>query len=893
MLSLLVSNAVFASNDGLEIRLVSNKEISLDPGSSFCVAVMLNNYTHTDKKFHLKIKTPQGWSQLMDYSTEDVNASRKKLKIFSFYVPDNAYVGDYSIYIEAYDNSNNTKIGTAVVPVYVKPQYGVLTRTMNPPNYVFAGDTLSVKFLLQNTSNVGTTIKTTIVNNRVSETRNITLPPKTSQIIRVFVATNKEAKTITTKSVKIMTSILGAPKINSASYCTFKIIPTEKVKFDAYNRIPVRVSGLFATNNPAGVRTYGYMYNIQGGGRVAPGEKKWVQFQFRGPNRQGNPVLGQTDKYYVKYSNESSKVVVGDYNFGLTPITEGSRLGRGISYNHDFRKIRVGGFVNFPRFYPNLKRVISAHGGYFSGEKVKLNVGFLNKTFVSDSSTQLFTVFGKIMPFAWNKIGFEYAEGMAKGKASKAYSFDFKIHRKTLNLFVNYTRADPDFPGYISNTEFVSSGISYTFFHKLNLSANYYFNHMNMALDTMYSNAPYSKNMIFALGYHFSINSSLSLSVSKSTMEDMNTPKQFYYSDDRAQLAFSTRIKRIEINLYSSIGKTTNFLKPKNNELGKKTVLNTNLSVQYKVNNHINFSSFVSYLGGQQFINSNFKSYLYGGSFNMAFRNKFKLSFQYQNNYTMQEYYRTRSLMGFRANYKLSKHDEVGALLNYILKNDQVRRTQLSASFNFTHSFNIPSSKRKDVGNLHGKIINNGVGNIKGLRITLDGNTIYTDKEGVFDFQNVMVGAHYLFVDVSNAGIDAIAAAPGPYKIDIMPGITVNFKMTLTLAAQIKGKISIKKDKNLTKKGYATVKKALKPLIVEVNNGNEVFRAYTNPDGTFLFTDLRPGKWKVKVYDKGIPEGYKLETNEFNVDLVSHGTKFVTVIVKKVYHKIQFQQNNW
>ncbi len=85
----------------------------------------------------------------------------------------------------------------------------------------------------------------------------------------------------------------------------------------------------------------------------------------------------------------------------------------------------------------------------------------------------------------------------------------------------------------------------------------------------------------------------------------------------------------------------------------------------------------------------------------------------------------------------------------------------------------------------------------------------------------------------------------------------------------------------------------MKPLIVEVNNGSEVFRSYTKPDGTFHFTDLRPGHWKVIIYKRGIPEGYQLETSEFDVNLAPEETKFIKVVVKKIFHKIQFQQPSW
>ncbi len=797
-LSLFVSIVVFAQNNALEIRLVNNKEIELNPGSTFCVAVMLSNYTRSDQEFHLKIKAPDGWNQIMDYSAEEVSASTKKLKIFSFYAPDNAKVGDYNIYIEAYDNATHAKIGTAVVQVYIKPQYEIQSKVLDPPVFVFAGDTLSVRFLMQNSSNVRVTLKTTVVNNRISETRDLTMPPDASQVIRIFITTPKEIQTIQTQTVKISAAVMGAEKVNTLSSCTFKIIPSEKVKFDKYNKVPARISGMFATNNPNGTRNYGYLYNIEGGGQISPGTKKRIYFHFRGPNRQGNPVLGQTDVYTVKYSSPKSRVVAGDNSFSLTPLTEGNRLGRGVDYEHEFKNLMVGGFVNFPRFYPNLKRVIAARGGYFSGDKFSLDLGVLNKTYRADSSNMLLSVSGKIQPFKWNNIKFEYATGSSGGKMSKAYNINFKLHPKFFNLFVDYTRADPDFTGYVKNTEFVSSGISVALLRKLNLSANYNFNHSNMALDTMYSNAPYSQSMIFSLGYSFSTNTMINLSANKTTMEDMGTPKQFYYSDFMGQLSIMTRIKRIQVSMYSALGKTTNYLKPQDGELATKTTLNSNLTLEYRVNNHIDFSTFVSYLGGQQFINKNFKRYLYGGTLNAGIGKKFRMTLQYQNSFTVQELYKNRSLMGLAINYSVTKRDALSANMNYILQSNQISKKQMAASVVFTHLLDVPTTKRKDVGNLHGRIINDSVENIRGLRVTLAGNVMYTDKNGEFDFQNVRVGTHYLFVDASNAGYDAIAARPGPYKIEIVPGTTLNFELKMTRAAQIKGKVEVQKAKTRT-----------------------------------------------------------------------------------------------
>ena len=115
-------------------------------------------------------------------------------------------------------------------------------------------------------------------------------------------------------------------------------------------------------------------------------------------------------------------------------LTEASRLGRGVLYQHTFKKLNLGTFVNFPRFYPSLKRVVSVYGSYFSGEKVELKLGYLNKAFVDNNASQLATISGKLKPFSWNNFGFEFATGSAKGKTSKAFSMNYKM--KIVSLIV-------------------------------------------------------------------------------------------------------------------------------------------------------------------------------------------------------------------------------------------------------------------------------------------------------------------------------------------------------------------------------------------------------------------------------------------------------------------------
>lgn len=877
-----------ASNSDLEIILINKNKIELKPGSSYNAAIMLVNNSDVDKEFLLKINSPEDLSPLIDYSTVIVEKTSKKLKIFSFYVNKSARVGDYSIEIIAYDKLEDIKIGNVKIPVHIKPQYELLTKVLNAPDYLLSGDTLSVQFMVQNLSNTKAKIQATIINGKISETKTFSLAPDSLIFIRVFVTTQEDLIHYAQNSVSLSTLITENPETKSNISYVYDVIPSGKIKFDSYNRIPTKISGLFVTNNQTGERKYGYMFDIRGAGIISKRKKRKLDFHFRGPNRQGNPILGQTDEYNVKYSSPHSKVKLGDNSYSLTDLTEGSRSGRGAEYEHILKRLRFGTFINYPRFYPSLQRVASVYSSYFIKDKLNLKVGYLNKLYVADSAAQLISISGEVSPVSWADIKFEYATGMANNKMTKAYSTDLRLHHSRYRLFFTYTKADKDFPGYLSNSQYVSSGISTSILRKIDLNLNYNYNHTNIALDTMYANAPLTNNLSFSAGYAINFNHSLNIGVSMRKSEDISMPKLFNYKEYTARIGIRSRIKRFGIIAYGAMGKTENFLPLKEGEI--TTVLNANLTLQYNINKNIFAKCFITYMDGQQYLSDDITNYFYGAIIDAHWNNKIKILFQYQNDYRVEEYYKDRSILGLQANYMIHTNHEIALGADYDLRKNSLNNTVLSASLKYTYTINVPVSRREDIGSLHGKITNNGVENVKGIQFTLAGNIVFSDKNGEFDIPFVETGTHFLFMDNSKSGLNTIAETPGPYKIDIIPGKKTYFEVSLTKSGKISGSIIIEEDKNKNRRGFIPAKAKLDKLIIEVQKDGETFRVFTKEDGTFHFNDLRPGGWKLIVYDNGIPDGYKLLNNEYQVHLSSTETKNINVIIKKISRKIKFQK---
>ncbi|MDH4071316.1 MAG: hypothetical protein OEV30_12945, partial [Ignavibacteria bacterium] len=52
----------------------------------------------------------------------------------------------------------------------------------------------------------------------------------------------------------------------------------------------------------------------------------------------------------------------------------------------------------------------------------------------------------------------------------------------------------------------------------------------------------------------------------------------------------------------------------------------------------------------------------------------------------------------------------------------------------------------------------------------------------------------------------------------------------------------------------------MRGLVVEISKGEEIFRRVTDVRGRFLFSDLRPGEWTVKVIEDDIPADLRVGT---------------------------------
>lgn len=880
--------SAMAQNNSLAIQLANNNKVSLLPGVTANVVISLINSSTSGEQVSINLEMPKGWKCFSELKNISAPAGQSTLKILSINIPSYTLAAGYVINIEATDGSGKM-VNKIVLPLTVEPRYALKIEKIVGPDYVFAGDKIAIQYMIQNQSNTKAEIDALLRGAGFDEKMRFVLNPDSSVFITREIEVEKGILKSDKRNISLTASFADNPEEPTSLNYFYNVIPGSDVKFDPYNRFPVQFSTFFLTDNPSGKREYALMADVFGQGFIDKNNTKLLRFHLVGPDRRGQPLYGIYDEYFLEYISPVSRLLLGDQTYRLSYLTEFARYGRGAQAEHTFNHFTIGSFINYPRFFPKVKREIAAYATYSSSKKLVLNLGYLNKLNSTGEVNNLTTFGGIGIPFKWLKLEWEYAMGSANSQIKQAVKTEVDINISRFRLFYHYTWAEKDYPGYFSDTRNMTASANIRLTKKLNFGANYSRIHQNMALDTIYGSAPFSKNLNFNLNYALMKNASLSVGYYIRERKDRMEPMLFNYIEKSMRVSLSKSISNLRVNLLGGYGKTENLLLPENERLND--MYKGQFSANYQVSKRLGFSGFVDYQASKSYNYDDYKNWTYNVAVNGLVSKTVMVNFNYQSSYRIEDYSYDRNLVAGRVIYAPSKNNRVELSSRYYLYKNEMDVKQLAFEARFVHTFNVPISKKKNIGKLTGRVINKGVNTVEGIVISIGASQAVTDKNGNYSFPMLPAGEYYLMMDYSKAGLLAISEIQGPYRIEIFPQTENHFDIGLTQSGNITGAVSILKEVADEDKNYAAIREQLGKLLVEAKCGDEMRRIFTNPDGTYSFEGLRPGEWEVKVYENGIPKEYELLTGLFKIGLKPGQTEIIEVKVKEIRRVIKFQQS--
>lgn len=155
-----------------------------------------------------------------------------------------------------------------------------------------------------------------------------------------------------------------------------------------------------------------------------------------------------------------------------------------------------------------------------------------------------------------------------------------------------------------------------------------------------------------------------------------------------------------------------------------------------------------------------------------------------------------------------------------------------------------------------------GIGSV---RVHLGNYTTHTDKTGTFEFPSLTAGTHRVRIEYSDIPSYLTSITPEAVDIKVEPGKETNFNFVLAYFGAISGKLQLA--------GEPTIELEEKPKLqdIRVYLDDSEFETLTNLDGSFELSDVKPGKYKVKVDPDFLPEELEPSQKEVDIEVYAKG----------------------
>ena len=333
----------------------AGKEASMKPGSIQTIIYKIKNNTDSILQLQPKVDLPERWKLISQLIYLTIPGDGQQILIVSFNIPSQYPAGKHKILLKLTDiQGKKIVFGSTEREVEVREEVDFHFEHIKSPPTVRAGEVIKASFIVRNTGNVEQTFTAIPSNCQVQGNQRIKLKPGEASVINVEASTNKELEMPNKQSFYLMVKASGGPE--QQLYEHVNVIPVTQTTNDLYHRFPVTATSRYLSKGRGGEYVSGYQFALSGAGTLDPEEKHKLDFILRGPNQFDLSLLGLYDQYYMHYNYEFLDISIGDKSYGLTPLTEFGRYGRGVETRFQIKNnIHAGAFYVNPRFYDKAK----------------------------------------------------------------------------------------------------------------------------------------------------------------------------------------------------------------------------------------------------------------------------------------------------------------------------------------------------------------------------------------------------------------------------------------------------------------------------------------------------------------------------------------------------------
>lgn len=896
---LFLAGALEAQQSGVQVRIGGQELFETEPKNVVTATFEITNTSDEELEFVSQVKLPTGWKQIIPSLPFRLAPKATEIRLVSFYIPQTTLVGKYKIIYQLSSLKYPSISGLARLYVVVRSITNLQAEFLQAPESVIAGQPYEAIFSVINASNRENSVGIKVTSGQdlpvIVNPEQLKLAPGEANTVKVTVNTDEKIRNGFKHHLSLIIQSDEDEKIRDQARCTVDIIPKITGEVDRFHRIPAELT-IIPTGQKSEQDMVGLQGELSGRGKLTEGGEDEIAFLFRGPDTiEDNSMFGQRDRVFVEYRNKAADVLLGDNYYALSHLTEQSVDGRGAGGGLVLGDFGLRGYHMATRWFASEERETALHFDYLFNDRYGIGLNLFKKQ--SDvEDAQIASLQAKLEPFKNTNIEFE----AAYGKDDNAFWLDFYGSPALGGSYrFEYIYAQPDFPGYYQDSQYVSGNFFFPVTNSLTLSSSLRQEKGNLDLDSSTESATLSRYGQIGLNYRFEAGTTLSVESLLRTRKDRLPDPDF----DNRELTYKIRLghtfEMLFLNVSAEQGKVKDRLKDQTSDVGIYEG-----SCYFMLTHNQSYGAFVRY---SDYSNSEDED---RNTINTGLTGTFKIGENASLNLSVDRCDSMGTDSGDRNNFDLalsyqfankSRISAHGRHTLYGSNSEQEDETALIVLFRIP--FGLPVGRKNSIGVLDGTIHDQETGQpIPNVVLHLNGATAVTDNDGEFTFPSLKPGNFRLNVDSASIGLDRIPAQKTSLEVDIEGGKEESIDIEITKSADFVGKIMIyefAKEDGL-QKGFSISKggnkatetagrdkivetRSLPNALLELKSEQETWRVLADKKGRFRFDDVRPGDWILTIHADNIPQYHYLEKDNFEIELTPGERKemLIRVLPKK------------
>jgi hypothetical protein len=731
------------------------------------------------------------------------------------------------------------------------------------PDFAVSGDVVNGAALLRNAGNVRAT-----VNFKVSGRYIASVSPAQGQVVLEPAETRRVELEIdigdVTERATGRITFTATPADASGDVVAsggVELVPRASA-FDALRTVDSRVEMRVVGRDAPGGSTSGLQPAIYGGGVLSEERHDTLSYHLRGPDQRESGTFGATEEYWLRYKNQGFVAAAGDLTYGLTPLTEPGRLGRGFVLGLDGERAGASLYGMNDTFGSGDANQLGAGAQMRVTPDATVGVNFLRRR-NADEQGDIWSLRAQTYESTGFNLDLELAQSRSAGTRGGALRFALRDDRRAVRYYALGWSADSEFEGPLRDKLYLSTGFDYPNPGGWALRGYYRLQDWNLTPleeldpDLRTRRATYDRMSSAPTDQQWSLGTSHSIGSSTSGTLDL------VFRDRSGSISATHPAGRESSSWRAGLNRTWSHFslvysleRGVGRDKGSDEQFDTSLQVlsgSLRVGRFQTYSAYWMRDDNSELNELDPRRDSSGVTASFAGVGGWSLNLDAQ---------RSESRFGHAAIYDfaLVHQAERGGRLTLCARRLEGRFARTDFVMGYSVPFAMPVARRSNVSPLRGRVFDAQTSEgLKNVVLRLDGAVVATNSRGEFQFPAVRAGAHQIVME-HGTEVGQVPASAAPLAVTISGRDSPPVMIAMVRSVAIDVLVTLHPDDSGPARGAPGV-------LVAFRNGEAVFRRLTDATGRARLGGIAPGTWLVSLAENTVPEGYSFDGGDMKLVL--------------------------